>query len=191
MKPCSKCRLVKSIDDFHKNKTNADGLQSQCKNCRHIKRVEKWDTNPRQEVTRLRDGKVQTFTRVKNHGESRTPIYRRWLKIKERCYNKNAGNYRFYGALGVTVCDEWLNDFFTFKEWALNNGFSPEKQLDRINPDGPYSPENCRWLGTKENIIRAKTLVSTDTASKLQEDSLRLGISTEQLIATILEEHYK
>ena len=191
MKPCSKCGVEKSFDDFHKNKSNADGMQSQCKDCRHLKRVEKWITNPKQKITRVSNGKVQEFERVRNHGESKTPIYRRWLKIKERCYNQNAGNYRFYGGKGVTVCDEWLEDFFAFKKWSLDNGFEQDLHLDRINPDGPYSPDNCRWLIGKENIKRAVTLVSTDTAVKLQEDSIRLSISTDTLIAKILEEHYK
>jgi hypothetical protein len=190
MKPCSKCLVTKPLSDFHKNKSNRDGLQSQCKDCRHVVRVSKWETSPLQQVVRVRNGVAQTYSRTRNHGESKSVLYTRWKKIKERCYNLNAQNYRFYGGKGVAVCDEWRNDFFSFKSWAIAAGFQEHMELDRIDSEGPYSPDNCRWLPSRENIKRSKTLLSTDTAAKLSEDCVRLSISADALIANILEEHY-
>lgn len=63
-----------------------------------------------------------------------------------RCYNKNSCNYKWYGAKNIKVCEEWKNDFFNFRDWALNNGYSKELTLDRIDIEKDYCPENCRWV---------------------------------------------
>lgn len=82
-------------------------------------------------------------------------LYRMYHGMKARCYNKNNSGYKWYGALGVKVCDEWLNDFNVFAEWALANGYdktAPRGRftLDRINPYGNYEPSNCRWVSIEE-----------------------------------------
>lgn len=72
-------------------------------------------------------------------------ILRRWRDMIQRCYNPRCRNYRHYGARGIRVCEEWLGGSAEFERWALENGFSRELSLDRINNDGMYCPENCRW----------------------------------------------
>jgi hypothetical protein len=67
----------------------------------------------------------------------------------QRCYNKNANAYKYYGGRGITVCDEWLNSRKSFVEWALANGYRNDLTIDRINVDGNYEPENCRWADMK------------------------------------------
>ena len=84
------------------------------------------------------------------HGGRDTKLFHIWSGMKTRCYNPNAINYKDYGAKGITICDEWLKDFANFKEWALNNGYSPELTIDRIDYNGNYEPNNCRWCTTKE-----------------------------------------
>ncbi len=81
----------------------------------------------------------------KTHGGTHTNLYSRWIDIKSRCYNTSRKDYPRYGGLGTTMCDEWLNDFSTFKTWALNNGYRKELTIDRKNPYGNYEPDNCRW----------------------------------------------
>lgn len=79
-----------------------------------------------------------------------TEIYSRWQAMKKRCYDKKNISYKDYGARGIKVCDEWKNNPLKFYEWALNSGFSPELTLDRIDVNGDYCPENCKWSTRKE-----------------------------------------
>ena len=70
--------------------------------------------------------------------------------MKTRCYNPNFIYYCNYGGRGIIICDEWLNDFKAFYEWAINNGYKEGLTIDRINNDGIYEPSNCRWITRAE-----------------------------------------
>lgn len=69
--------------------------------------------------------------------------------MRSRCENSNNKRYRIYGGRGITVCDEWRSSFAKFKEWAELNGYRDNLTLDRINVNGNYEPENCRWVDSK------------------------------------------
>lgn len=84
------------------------------------------------------------------HGLRHTRQYRIWLMMKNRCFNKRCDRYNDYGGRGITVCDEWRNDFKAFYDWAMSNGYSDELTIDRINNDGNYEPTNCRWITVKQ-----------------------------------------
>lgn len=77
-------------------------------------------------------------------------IYHIWRGMKARCFNKNNPNYPRYGGRGIIVCDEWKDNFDSFRLWAVTNGYSDELSIDRIDFDGNYCPENCRWATTTE-----------------------------------------
>lgn len=91
------------------------------------------------------------------HGEShdhRTRLYTIWCGMRQRCSNEHREAYHFYGGKGVKICEEW-NDFLTFKRWAMENGYQDDLSIDRIDHNGDYCPENCRWITISENVARA------------------------------------
>lgn len=81
----------------------------------------------------------------------RDPLNVLWYHIKERCYNKKSKSFHRYGGRGITVCDEWLHSSEAFKSWALAAGYKPGLEIDRIDNDKGYSPENCRWVTKTQN----------------------------------------
>lgn len=87
----------------------------------------------------------------KSHGLSRTRIHNIWKGMKNRCYNKSNHKYKYYGGRGITVCDEWKNNFKAFYEWAMSHGYRDDLTIDRIKNDGNYEPSNCQWLTVQEN----------------------------------------
>ena len=91
---------------------------------------------------------VSAKTREKNikHGMSKSDLYKKWSGMKSRCYNKKESNYYLYGKRGIKICEEWLNSFESFYNWAINNGYSKGLSIDRINVNGSYEPNNCRWV---------------------------------------------
>jgi hypothetical protein len=70
--------------------------------------------------------------------------------MKRRCYDEKSHNYKYYGQRGITICQEWLNNFLVFHSWAVNNGYQEHLTIDRINVNGNYEPLNCRWATYKE-----------------------------------------
>lgn len=84
------------------------------------------------------------------HHLTNTKLYNIWRSMKKRCYLKTHEAYKDYGGRGITVCNEWKNDFMSFHDWAMNNGYDEKLTLDRIDVNGNYEPNNCRWATWKE-----------------------------------------
>jgi hypothetical protein len=109
---------------------------------------------------RLKDGHTkscgcwkrdQTIIRNTKHGLRYLPIYRIWKAIRERCYYPKHKSYKDYGGRGIEVCTEWRAEASAFIEWAMANGYQKGLTIDRINTNGDYSPDNCRFVTHKEN----------------------------------------
>ena len=111
-------------------------------------------------------------------------LYQIWLDMKQRCYNPNIAYYNIYGGRGITVCHEWREDYCPFYEWAMANGYDNNKTIDRINPNGNYSPKNCRWATAAEQTNNRRTTRYVEIDGKLvprSEAAKRLGITYRRL----------
>ena len=98
----------------------------------------------------LRQGKSTTCgCSLRKHGMRNTRLWNIWDGMMKRCYNPKHMWYKRYGGRGITICDEWLDDHGAFFSWALANGYADHLTLDRIDVNGNYCPENCRWVDMK------------------------------------------
>lgn len=95
----------------------------------------------------------KTFVLV-NGKRQFAPHYRRWANMKSRCYG-NSYHAKWYRNRGIKVCEEWHNDFWTFFDWCIVS-YEKGKSLDRIDNDGNYSPENCRWATQKQQMLNSR-----------------------------------
>lgn len=103
----------------------------------------------------LKERKIKATT----HGMSKTRLYREWSGMLQRCELATSTSYERYGALGISVCEEW-HSFEVFAKWALENGYSDKLTIDRIDSKGNYEPNNCRWADVIEQNNNQKSNVS-------------------------------
>ena len=115
------------------------------------------------------------------HGLRNTRLYNIWVHIKQRCLNSKNPDYKHYGGRGISVCDEWRDDFTAFYDWAMANGYSDDLTIDRIDVNHNYEPHNCRWVTMKEqgNNTRAnKPLTYKGETHNLNELATITGLSS-------------
>lgn len=84
-------------------------------------------------------------------------LYHSWRNMKQRCNNPKHPKYKRYGGRGIKICKEWQDDIVCFMNWANKNGYKEGLTIDRIDNDGDYCPENCRWVTMADNSRRKRT----------------------------------
>ncbi|MBO7671969.1 hypothetical protein J6S88_01020, partial [bacterium] len=129
-------------------------------------------------------GCLKYDSRNYTHKHSSERIYKIWLSMKARCFYKTNHAYKWYGAIGIRVCDEWKNDFMSFYNWSMENGYSEHLSIDRIDVNGNYEPNNCRWttMEVQQNNRRNTTYIEYNGMKKtISEWSKITGIKRSTL----------
>lgn len=119
---------------------------------------------------RLLTGNSGTCGCRNGHGMRYTRVYRTWTNMKSRCYDPRQKSYKHYGKVGILVCDKWKENFKEFLIWSKRTGYSDNLTIDRIDPKGNYSPENCQWLTMTENVKRKE--ISKETREKMSKSRI-------------------
>ena len=133
-------------------------------------------------------GNKNRKTKPRKHGETKTRLYRIWTSMKSRCSNPVTINFHRYGGRGIKVCDEWEKSYESFRDWALSSGYSDNLSLDRVDNDGDYEPDNCRWATRKEqgeNMYTAQLITFNGETHCLAGWARKLGFSKSTLTARI------
>lgn len=118
-----------------------------------------------------------------SHRESDTRLYHIWAGMISRCMNVSHKQYEHYGRRNIKVCKEWL-DYVAFRDWAMANGYEDNLSIDRINNDGSYCPENCRWATAKQqanNTRKTRLLTFNGDTHSVSEWARILGIKQSTL----------
>lgn len=93
----------------------------------------------------------------KTHGGYKSRLYIIWTNIKQRCGNPHNKHFIKYGGRGITLCNEWEKSFELFRTWSYENGYSDNLTIDRIDNNGNYCPENCRWISNSKQQLNKRT----------------------------------
>ncbi len=122
------------------------------------------------------------------HGLYGHRLYNVWRDMKKRCYNPKRKLFHRYGGRGITVCEEWIDDFKAFHDWAMDNGYREGLQIDRIDNNKGYFPDNCRFVTHTENQQnREMTIVVTfhGLTTALSAHCRRLGLRYDTVLERI------
>ena len=153
---CKECKV-----NFTTNKSSlfrADGKEIQSCGCKRVSNIKKSCTK---------------------HGDTSNsnihPIYRAYMHMKERCYKPNTKHYDRYGGRGVTICDEWKDDYLSFRKWSIDNGWKVGLEIDKdISGSKIYSPDTCKWVTHLENCQHTEHKVGKTGYKNVTQDKRKI-----------------
>lgn len=202
---CTRCNEFKLWSEFYRKKKGHNGYTSKCKICatkqvmecyydnreERLKYMKNYHKSNKEKISEDRkkyyqSNKEKILEDSKKYRESQrdNPVHvltKRYWAMIYRCYNPDQINYPMYGGRGITVCRDWRGEKGkeNFIKWALANGFKPELEIDRIDNNKGYSPENCRWVTDKKNSNNRRDniyLFQGDKRFTLAEFAERLNV---------------
>ena len=127
------------------------------------------------------------------HGMNLSRLHRIWSGMKTRCTNSKNKDFELYGGKNIKVAEEWLHDFQAFHDWAIGSGYKENLSLDRIDPNGNYEPDTCRWATMKQqqnNRSNNRLITFNDETHTLSEWAEMLGIERYILNNRIVAQHW-
>lgn len=128
------------------------------------------------------------YTQEQRRKPVRTKLQQAWHDMRRRCYDSKSSRYARYGGRGITVCDEWRDNFEAFAAWSLENGFADDLTIDREDNDKGYTPDNCRWISHRRQVYTRgsnRCLTVNGETRSLPEWADRYGIDTDLLWSRI------
>ncbi len=158
---CNCCNRELPLDDFHRDRNLRDGRRYTCKEC-------------------AREASRRSFQRLNARTDG---LYGIFHSMKSRCYVHGHKSYPRYGGRGIVICDEWLNSFEAFCDWAAANGYQPGLQIDRVDNDRGYSPNNCRFVSAAQNQHNSSNTPLMDEDIPCIRSLFRTGRKTQAAIA--------
>lgn len=138
------------VDEGHPGKRTFWVCQCDCGNIKSVRSDSLQSGGIKSCGCLKRETDAANVSRNHKHKLSKTPLYNVWQGMKGRCYNENDPRFADWGGRGIQVCEEWRHDFMAFHDWALANGYREGLSIDRIDNDGDYRPDNCRWATQKQ-----------------------------------------
>lgn len=142
--------------------------------------------------------KEELAKRVTTHHLRNNRLYGIWANMKQRCYNSKNPRYNVYGGKGIKICDEWKNDFMSFYNWAIENGYNEKAKygectIDRIDVNGNYEPSNCRWIPMNKQVLNTSKnhyLELNEEKYTVYEWSIITGIKSSTILQRINKYHW-
>jgi hypothetical protein len=160
---CSSCGGQRTVDKYHVKSPYV------CRPCSARR-------------TGLRTWAANTPFKIQ-HGGKDSRLYRIWCAMKQRCLNQRNPSYKNYGGRGIFISDQWRTNFGAFQDWALANGYADGLEIDRINNNGPYASDNCRWTTKKQNTRNRRVVRLSEVEAEAIKYQVANGMAQKHVAA--------
>lgn len=161
---------------YIRSKNGTPLYERKCSGCGTVSAVDRRSLNKKCHDCAMKDRRKHGLA-TKNGTH---PLYKLLNAMIARCKYPSATNYKYYGGRGISVCKEWTQSPEAFVKWARENGWEPGLEIDRIDNDGNYCPENCRFVTHQHNSQRRSHITTTAKQAKKVRDALSSGLNVSE-----------